>query len=260
MIRKLILPLIILLVWVGVALSNIGTVNINAQVVQSSTPARITLPQATDLPLISDDPLVSTETPTRTPTPQTGAYLEATEGEVNVRADASTEAERLGAIRPGDQYRIRGRYFQWLQFEFPTAPNGLGWVFDELVTITGDTSQIGDLSLTPTVNPLLGVPTLTLAVTGDGSGVELAPIGALENSGNVILGDGGATSAALPTYTYPPDIIAQAPTEGPSATPTQNTSVLPDISVSDGVAPLVPIAALGLLGSLGLIFSVMRRR
>jgi hypothetical protein len=128
------------------------------------------------------------------------------------------------------------------------------------VTITGDTSQIADLSLTPTVNPLGSIPTLTLAVTGDGSGVNLAPIDALANSGNVTFGDSAVTSVALPTYTYPPDVVAQAPTEGPSATPTQNTSVLPDISVSDGVAPVIPIAALGILGSLGLIFSLMRRR
>ena len=258
MTRKLIVPLAILLVCAGAALSTIGGVRIHAQANVSATPARITLPQNTDIPLIEESG-PATETPTRTPTLQTGAFLEATEGEVNVRAEPSTDAERLGSIRPGDQYRVRGRYFRWIQFEYQNSPTGFGWVFDELVTLTGDTTNIADLSVTPTNDPLAPAATPTLAASGEG--LVPAPIDALADSGNSpIISGGVSTSAALPTYTYPPDIIAQAPTQGPSATPTLVTSVLPEISVSDGVAPIVPIVGLGVLGMLGLIFSLMRRR
>jgi len=258
MMRKLFVFFTVLFTMAIGLLSSMGSVKIKAQVLVSATPAVITLPQvATDAPVVSD-PLLFTATPTRTPTPQSGAYLEATEGEVNVRADASTDAERLGAIRPGDQYRIRGRYFQWLQFEYPNSPTGLGWVFDELVTITGDTATIADLSITPTANPLLNGVTLTPETSTSG-GVVLAPVSDLANTGNLPVDVTAPTAEILPTYTFPPDVVAQAPTEGPSATPTL-VSVLSDISVNNGIAPIVPIAVLGLFGLLGLIFSLMRSR
>jgi hypothetical protein len=258
-VQKISVPLIVLLIVCAAVLSNRGAITLYAQSLISATPALVTLPQLTNAPA-GNDPLFVTETPTRTPTPELGAYLEAINEGTNVRAEAEPEAEILGTIRPGDRYLIRGRYFRWLQFEYPNTPGGLGWVFDEIVTISGDESQIRDLSVTPTIDPAAIGATPTVAGTSVGGDSLLQPISELENSGNT---DGGPlviTSVILPTFTYPPNIVAQAPTQGPSVTPTESGSILPEISVSNGVAPIVPIVVLGVSGLLGLVFSLMRRR
>jgi hypothetical protein len=63
----------------------------------------------------------------------------------------------------------------------------------------------------------------------------------------------------LPTFTYPPDIVAIAPTQGVPLTPTASPDLaLPEIS--DGVPPIVPIIVLGGLGLLGLAVSSILRR
>jgi hypothetical protein len=258
-IQKMILPLMLLLIFGAVVFSNRGTINLYAQSLISATPARVTLPQLTDAPA-ADDPLFITDTPTRTPTPEQGAYLEAINEGTNVRADADPEAQVLGTIRPGDLYRIRGRYFRWIQFEYPNTPGGLGWVFDEIVVITGDQSQIADLSVSPTVDPNLLGATPTVVGTSVSGDSLLQPISELENSGNTVGSALDITAVILPTYTYPPNVVAQAPTAGPSVTPTQSISILPELSVSNGVAPIVPIVVLGVSGMLGLVFSLMRRR
>lgn len=252
MTRKWIGICITLALLVGVLLSRVGEGKLLAQVQVSATPARVTLPEVATLP--AADPLLATETPTRTPTPETGVYLEATSGEVNVRAEPSTEAERLGRIQPGDRYLIRGRYFSWIQFEYPNAPDGLGWVFGDLVTIIGDASQIDDLTIPTATSDTLALNTSQTPAEG----IVVESIANLANSG--IQAGAGAlpTTTILPTFTYPPNIVAQAPTAGSPLLPTPQAVVLPD--VRDGVAPIVPIVVLGIFGLLGLIFSATRGR
>ncbi|MBN8638378.1 MAG: SH3 domain-containing protein [Anaerolineae bacterium] len=196
-------------------------------------------------------------TPTRTPAPPSGALLEAKEI-ANVRAEPSTEATQLGTIRAWETYRIIGRYVRWLQFEFPQAPNGRGWVYDELVNITGDASTIPDIDLAAqaTPDPLLDGLTQTAAA------ITLTPGGGLTATVvarvGVISTNETPTREILPTFTFPPEMVAIAPTAGVAETATPQPISVP---LADGTAlpPLVPILVLGGLGLVGLALSSLRR-
>jgi hypothetical protein len=183
-------------------------------------------------------------------------------GEVNVRAEADIESDRLGIIRAGEYYPVLGRYFRWIQFQYETSPNGRGWVFDELVNIIGDESAITDLSVQPlpTTDPIAEAATQTqIAIT-------LTPGGLLTVTANsrLISVEQGAQPAQslngveiLPTFTYPPDLVAAAPTEA-AITPTAAPETAP-LTVPTNVPPITPIVLLGGMGLLGLVVSSLRR-
>lgn len=224
--------------------------------VPTPTPAVINLSAIAPAPPEVESAL---DTPTRTPTPPTLAILEAREI-ANVRAEPSTEAAQLGTIRAGEFYNVIGRYVRWLQFEYPASPNGRGWVYDELVTITGDDSTIPeiDLAAQPTSDPLLDAFTQTQAI------VTLTPGGVLTST--VIARSGIIATAAnetatrqfLPTFTYPPEMVAIAPTAGQIET-AEPQGVVEILSENADVPPLVPILVLGGVGLVGLALSALRR-
>lgn len=263
MYRRFVLYLIVIVVC-----SNLHSVNAQERI--TSTPVRINVP--TDA--APDIEIVVTPTITRTPTPS-AVLLEAKEsaGEVNVRAEADIESDRLGTIRAGEFYPVLGRYFRWLQFQFDSSPSGRAWVFDELVNITGDESTIPDLSEAPlpTVDPAIEAATQTeQAITQTPGGVltataqsRILPVPGQDDDvpGGDNPGESGAEIAdnVLPTFTYPPDIVAVAPTEAEvTITPTISPGTTP-LSVPDQVPPIVPILLLGAGGLLGLIVSSIRR-
>ncbi len=240
-----------------------------AQELVTSTPVRIDIP--TSLPVIGN-PLM-TETPTRTPTVAGPAMLEAKAdaGDVNVRADADPESERLGSIRAGEFYPVLGKYFRWYQIQFDLSPSGRAFVFEELVDIIGDPTAIRDLSVEalPTTDPTIAAATATQeAITQTPGGILTATAGVRvislpdTNEGLPGLDTAGQVADAptvLPTFTYPPDIVAIAPTQGAPLTPTASPDlVLPEIP--DSVPPIVPIVVLGGLGLLGLAVSSIVRR
>lgn len=242
---------------------------------------------ATPLPisLVSPTPFATiapelTATPVWTATPVGPAVLEAIE-EANVRSDASVDAELLGKIRPGQVYPIIGRYYEWYQFQYdPLINNGRGWVFGQLVNVTGNIEAIPDLSAETATTDLLGlsvnggedniVPTETpgdpLTATAQARiisvpGTNLSGVNIPENVDETEISGGEANISLLPTFTYPANIIAIAPTitlqEG-----IQETTPIPDvlpISVSNGVPMIIPIITLGIGGIIGLIVSSVRR-
>ena len=245
----------------------------------TATPLPISLASPTPPSTV---PIAATETPIWTATPVGPAVLEAID-EANVRAEPDVESELLGRIRPGEIYPIVGRYFEWYQFRYDSSPNGRGWVFGQLVNVTGDPSAIPDLSaeLAPTTDPLLVGAGAALAETPTPldpltstaqarvlpapdavagiSGVSIDPNAA------VAVGDTSTLAATnvpglLPTFTYPPNIVAAAPTDilldEVGASPTPST---PAMSVSQGIPPIVPILVLGGFGILGLAISSLRR-
>ncbi len=231
----------------------------------TATPARINLATATPLPTIQ----LFTETPTRTPTPIGLVVLEAIT-EANVRAEADPESERLGTIRAGEIYPVLGRYFRWLQFQYDPSPNGRGWVFDELVTITGDQSTVRDLAVqdVPTIDPAqLGITQTLEAVTLTPGGILTATANArtipapvaLENAPIPASGEQAGNTVALPTFTYPPNVARVESGEFAPAEPTSSPSNTLATEISDGLPPIVPIAVLGGLGLLGLLVSSIRR-
>jgi len=230
----------------------------------TATPASIRLSTATQ-PL--SGPTQPTEPATRTPTAIGLVILEAIT-EANVRAEPDPESERLGTIRSGEIYPVLGRYFRWIQFQYNSSPTGRGWVFDELVTITGDESTIPDLTeqSVATADPSIIAATQTLeAITQTPGGILTATaiMAILATSGpnNLEPRDSERPSnlTVLPTFTYPPSVATNisdvgALTERPTLNPEELAA-----GIVEGVPPIVPIAVLGGLGLFGLLISTIRR-
>lgn len=252
--RLLFVPLIYLLIHVQA---------ISAQEAITATPVQVnlaTLVPPTAAPLLQP-------TLTWTPTQGIGAQLEALEM-ANVRQDPDVAAALLGVIRSGERYPVLGRYYQWYQFQFPTSPNGRGWVFGELVRIIGDSAGI------PEIDPF-AQPTLPPAVFGATQTAEIVtrtPGGILTATAQAIMpaatapGAIAAPGEVLPTFTYPPGIVPIAPTSVPTrsildaVTPTPvGANPRPRTSQTQSIPPIVPIGALAALGLLGLLIGAARR-
>lgn len=240
------------------------------QVFPSSTPAQVILPSTTALPTQAVTNLPATRFPTLTPEAAALIQLQAREsaGDVNVRSDAQGDqlGEIIGSIRFGEVYPVVGRYFRWIQIEFPSSPTGVGWVFDELVEITGDQNLIPDLSQSftaPTIDPIIAAPTQTIeALLQTPGGLQTATGSArvieAPNSGSTGVDNAPFVSTLLPTFTYPPALVGQLPTVNPTVDPDVPSSPQP-VSSNNQVAPIVPIAILTTAGLLGIALSSLRR-
>jgi len=165
----------------------------------------------------------------------------------------------------GLAYPVIGRYFQWYQFQFPSAPNGRGWVFGALVEIIGDASGIPEIDpiSQPTLPPAIFGATLTAEIiTRTPGGILTATAEALMPVATAV-GQIDAPGQILPTFTYPPGIIPIAPTQAPTRSildsSTATPPALPTSSIRTDLPPVAPIAILAVLGLLGLVISSIRR-
>jgi hypothetical protein len=295
MVRKLLLlaagGIVFILAGSAARADELGQVNV------SPTPVSIQLPSA--IPLVADTPTPTSLAPLAanssgaTAAPTGPVMLEA-KSEANVRASADLNADKLGTIRAGDTYAVMGRYFRWIKFQYDPAPDKIGWVYDELVNFIGDEKKIPDLTIetTPTqpgtdpqgaTDPLAAVtltPGAALTVTANarfiagpdaagGAGAAIQPQAVGQGDITVpalpVPGVEG-TPQVLPTFTYPPNVVAIAPTaafaqsSGPDATATASaTTSRVTRLISNGVPPIGPIILLGALGILGLLLSSLRR-
>lgn len=240
----------------------------------TATPAQVDLFNAVP----AAEQFGDTPTPTRTATPIGPVQVEALEA-ANVRGDPDPEGALLGQIRPGEFYNVIRQYYRWIEIQFDAAPNRRGWVFEDLVRVIGDAgaiAQVESLSATVEGAPDLNSTSTQAALTQTPGGLLTAtaiartnPVPALavqqfdidapDSSAPVELTE-EAISAALPTFTYPPGIIALAPTE-PAAQPDIPTEAVSRAArpTDGGIPPLLPIAVLGGLGLLGLMISSVRR-
>jgi hypothetical protein len=227
-----------------------------AQEGPSSTPAPANLPTGT----ITPNP--PTGTPTRTPTEAGPALIEAKNPQTNVRVGPDITSDRIGTIDPGTRYVVRARRFKWLRIDFPDAPTGIGWVFEDVVNIIGDPALIPEIA-----EEDLPTPDLTAAAAEE---TQLAatqtPGGLLTLTAAVLVTPQGIFTATpqigdeptlapgqrLPTFTYP----AFSPTPVPvqDIRDTVNTD-----GDDEGIAPLFPIIGLAALGLMGLFVSLLRR-
>jgi hypothetical protein len=198
-------------------------------------------------------------TPTWTGTPEGQIFIEAREF-ANVRAQPDPNAAQLGQIRNGEQYVAVGRYFQWIQFQYPTSPTGVGWVFGELVDVVGgDVTQIPELT-DPGANApdeaQIQAAATQAAVTQTPGGILTATAATrFEALGQATL----AGPQILPTFTYPPGIVFQptAAFPAPDATPTPAPATG---AVQGALPPMAPILLIGGLGVLGLLVTALRRK
>ncbi len=202
-------------------------------------------------------------TATRTPTPEGIALLEAKDF-ANVRAEPSTDSAQLGTIRSGTTYNVIGRYISWIQFQFPDSPTGKGWVFGDLVDLSGNVDNIPDIdpyAQSQVDSAAQGATSTQSILTQTPGGVLTATILAriFATPGADSPTDSG-THEPLPTFTYPPGMIAQAPTPGaPLSTDAITGAPTPVTTNGDDLPPLVPILLLGGVGLLGLLISALRR-
>jgi hypothetical protein len=212
----------------------------------------------------------ATATPTAESLQVTGQILleaRAEAGEVNVRALPDINAQRLGVIRAGESYVVRGRYFSWYQFDFASSPTGTAWVYGELVTIIGNENQIRDTDpyavptsaadayATQTLEAILANPggdatataaarVLTIPTPTPGEAVNFSEV-----SGDL-----------LPTYTPPAEYNLRS-TAAPSTELEGGSALFAALTdaTSTRIPPMVPVAALGLSGVIGLAISILRR-
>ncbi len=246
----------------SVVLSTLSYVSVGYAQVPSATPVRVIIASSTPQPTQS---VIETPTPTWTPTSEGPVQLQAKAdaGEVNVRSEPDPASQRLGGINTGEFYVVRGRYFNWLQFDFPSSPTGTGWVFDGLIDIVGDTSKI------PNIDPY-AVPTSeadaaasqTLSVIvqtpgGDETATAQARIVVFSTPEPNVTLDSVLVESVLPTYTPPSEFVSRV-TATPFVEQTTALTTLTDIT-SQRVPPAVPIIVLGFVGFLGVAISVIRR-
>lgn len=172
-------------------------------------------------------PTGSVPTVTGTSVGAIALVLDNEQGFANVRSGPGTRGyDVIGILLPGVQVPALGRTpgGSWIQVVYPGAPNGVGWVFSDLVQVQGN---LPILDVPPTATPRT-TPTLdpTLAAQFQ---VDIRP-------------------TRLPTFT--PAVPPVIPTY------TDSSSNLN----SSGVPMGFIIIGMSALGILGLLFSFLRNR
>ena len=233
-----------------------------SQVRQSPTPIIVNL--ITPTPFTQQ--AVATVTPTFTATPKGPVLLEAREssGNVNIRAEPDPDSERLGGISFGTQYPVLRQFFSWYELQYDLSPSGRAWVYGELVDIVGDPSEIevvDTLEVVPTQNIIDLQATQTwIAITSAPGGAQTATASARVLGVPTAIDDNIITVdlvvSPLPTFTYPSDIVAIAPTQsnissGEDESESRNRS-------SGRIPPLFSIVMLGGFGIIGLLVNSLR--
>ncbi|PJF42790.1 MAG: hypothetical protein CUN55_09595 [Phototrophicales bacterium] len=241
--------------WRSVVAQNNQTPTVVAQQ-STATAAPVLLPSntptATELP----------PTPTRTPTSQGRPYIEAKNPDANVRSGPGTEYDRLGVIQPSEPYFVIGKFYKWYQIEYPNAPNGIAWVFEDVVSVFGDVNLIPNLAIedAPTIDPAIAAQAETLLAATQTPGglltltaeVQFTPQGIFtttpEPTTTLLPGE------RLPTFTFPPFTDTPIPVEQ-----LQARRVDIEATNEEPFAPAIPVLGLIGLGTLGLMLGIFRR-
>lgn len=143
---------------------NVNTVTYSTLIVSNTLPTPTFSPALTLTP-IETFQLQGVALPTTTPglateAPTSGVTGLVT-GEINIRFGPGVDYPRIGVARAGETYEITARHTQlpWLQIRYAGAPNGYGWVANDLMEIQGDVSSVPAISQTafnlPTLTPTL---------------------------------------------------------------------------------------------------------
>ncbi|MBK8783084.1 MAG: SH3 domain-containing protein [Anaerolineales bacterium] len=163
-----------------------------------------------------------------TDVPASGMFITVVtdEPQINVRMGPSSYVYPIvGTLITGSTAPALGRSQggDWIQIEFPGAPDNRGWVYSPLVQVSPGALQIVDAPPTPVQPPTSTVdPTLAAQF-------NIAP-----------------TATRLPTFTPPPSLTLPA-------------YVQPSSKSEDSVPLGVIILAFAVLGLIGLPLSIIRR-
>jgi uncharacterized protein YraI len=167
---------------------------------------------------------------TITPAADAGMYITVItdEPQINVRMGPSSSIYPIvGTLPTGSTAPALGRSLggDWIQIEYPGAPNNTGWVYSPLVQVSPGTLRIVAPPPTP-VPPATATTDPTLAAQ-----FNIAP-----------------TNTRLPTFTPPPSLTVPSYTEASDAN-SRNSVPLGTV-----------IIALAILGSIGFLLSLFLRR
>jgi hypothetical protein len=150
------------------------------------------------------------------------------EPQINVRMGPSSSIYPIvGTLPTGSTAPALGRSpgGDWIQIEYPGAPNNAGWVYSPLVQVSAGTLRIVEPPPTP-VPPATATIDPTLAAQ-----FNILP-----------------TNTRLPTFTPPPSLTILSYT------------VAPDVNSRNSVPLATVIIALVILGSIGFLLSLFLRR
>ncbi len=230
---------------------------------QAAAPSLAVTPLPIVIPTLTPT-VVKLVTPTLTPTPTGPApgqgRAEAKDKSVgaNVRAAPDLNSEILGKIFPGQFFAVMRRYNKWLQILYDKSPSGVGWVYEDIVNVTGvspagiptldpsniPTSNVATAAAQATANYLTatpGAPQTATALQASATGVFTRVAPGDDSTGAALSGE------PLPTFTFAPTLIEATLSPRPAA------------ASQGGLPPAIPIIILGGLGLLGLLISGLRR-
>ena len=164
------------------------------------------------------------------PTPSSGDVLVTVTypEQINIRNGPSTVLyEIIGNMQPGEAALALGVSpgRDWVQIVFPPGPGGIGWVHTSLIAISAGNLQIVEPPPTPTPRTTPTVdPTLAAAYVFE------------------------PTATRMPTFTPPPTLEVLQFSETPATKPDK------------GVPMGAYVLGSGILGVLGYLMSLVRRR
>jgi hypothetical protein len=196
---------------------------------------------------------VFTPTPSRTPTQDFSLIRVEAPVQGNVRSAPSLDAQILGVIKPGQFFAVTGRYAKWLRIQYQQAPNGIGWVYEDVVKMTGgDPASIPliDAGAVPSPNvQTAGAQQTANYLTATPGAPETATVMQASATGvfTRAADDARQPGVPLPTFTYPPPFVE-------ATLPSRSAAVS-----RSGLPPVVPIIGLAILGMAGLFISSLRR-
>jgi uncharacterized protein YraI len=106
----------------------------------------------------------------------TGVHAEA-QNTVNLRAYPGSDTDILGQMQIGLQYAVIGRHeiFPWLLLAEPVTLRPVGWVFRDIVLVTGTVNNVPLSDLVVSTNP--ATPTLAQTAVATSSGTNLQASG-----------------------------------------------------------------------------------
>lgn len=135
----------------------------------TATPTAEPTPIPTVAPLITETPAATPITDTATvagtdATAPSASVLLSPRAEndfVNVRELPDLNARLLGQINKGQSVPVRGKNADgtWYQINFPAGPDGAGWVYAPVASVTGVTTTLPVVTPSAAISPAATVPT-----------------------------------------------------------------------------------------------------
>lgn len=137
----------------------------------TATPAAVTAPGPSPAPT-----LTTTAAPSPTPTDPPRGPLATTLGEANIRFGPGVEYPVILRVEAGNTYTILEQHtlVPWLRIALAESPTGSGWIFREVIEISGDLSTVPGTNAIQFAYPTLtATPQVVVVSSAPWSGIPL---------------------------------------------------------------------------------------